>query len=144
MTRSSLLLLQRRYPEAFECHLGSASSEVTAPSLLAEPVWAGVVRWYLPFVILFFLIYFPLLVMMHTSIYAHLGCSVSMSRNCKATKLVQGLRYSLHSILDVPLPVGLVHTYLNSLENSMNTTVMKLSAQFMTARNMGLGYTTHT
>lgn len=41
------------------------------------------------------------------------------------------LRYSLHTILDAPLPVGLMHSYMTALEERMNKLVVRLSGQFL-------------
>ncbi|KDN34512.1 hypothetical protein RSAG8_12385, partial [Rhizoctonia solani AG-8 WAC10335] len=48
-------------------------------------------------------------------------------------RAMHGMRYALHFGFDVPIPVGLIHAYMNSLETSANTIVINLSTQFLTA-----------
>ncbi|CAE6426524.1 unnamed protein product [Rhizoctonia solani] len=124
MTRSSLLLLQTCYPHSFECYLGGALGEAVTPSFLAEPVWTGLIRWYLPFAMIFLLVYMCLLVITDYLISGHFAFSVEL-------RAVYGLRLALHYGFDLPLPLGLLHTYMNSLEIAANTIVMNLSTQFL-------------
>ncbi|CAE6533106.1 unnamed protein product [Rhizoctonia solani] len=128
MTRSSLLLLQRCYPHAFECYLGGTSSEPIDSSSLAEPVWTGLVRWYLPFAALFMSVYLFLLV----TTYYLMSAQFTFSTH---TRVAYGARYALHYGFDVPLPLGFIHAYMNSLETSANTIVVNLSAQFLIMRD---------
>ncbi|KAG9080021.1 hypothetical protein FRC06_007170, partial [Ceratobasidium sp. 370] len=44
------------------------------------------------------------------------------------------LRLALHSLIDVPLPVGIMHAYTTSLESSMNKLVERLSREFLGTR----------
>ncbi|KAH7345438.1 hypothetical protein B0J17DRAFT_639895 [Rhizoctonia solani] len=132
MTRSSLILLHRCCPTAFACYLGSPSGELISASLLAEPVWAGLLRWYLPFVAAFFMLYYPLLIILHRFLYMSFDCFVT----CNAgNKLLRSVVYALHSILDVPLPIGIIHSYMNSLEVQINKLVVNISTQFFRIRN---------
>ena len=135
MTRSSLLLMQRCYPSGFACHLGAMSVGLVPSSSLAEPVWAGILRWYLPFVILFFLLYIPLLISFHVYIGRAMDCRVLDTCASAVYSSVLAFRYSLHSIADVPLPVGLMHAYMTALEEEMNNLVVRLSVRFLNAEN---------
>ncbi|CAE6402233.1 unnamed protein product [Rhizoctonia solani] len=128
MTRSSLLLLQTCYPHSFECYLGESLGEAVTPSCLAEPVWTGLIRWYLPFAMIFLLVYIILLVTTYYIISGHFAFS-------REVRAVYGVRLALHYGFDLPLPLGLLHTYMNSLEVSANTIVVNLSAQFLRVRD---------
>jgi hypothetical protein len=139
MTRSSLLLLQRCFPNSFACYVGSASGELIASSDLAEPVWAGLLRWYLPFVITMFTLYFPLVILAHIFLSNMLRCGVplvcelppgAMVGNSPLSRPIRGLLIATHGIIDVPLPVGLLHAWMTVLEVGMNNLVMRLSTQF--------------
>ncbi|CAE6424747.1 unnamed protein product [Rhizoctonia solani] len=132
MTRSSLILLHRCCPAAFACYLGPPSGELISPSLLAEPVWAGLLRWYLPFVVTFFMIYFPLLILLHQFLYMSFDCFITCTTG---NKLLRAVDYALHSILDVPLPIGLIHSYMTSLEVQVNRLVVNISTQFFRIRS---------
>ncbi|KAG8703798.1 hypothetical protein FRC09_003936 [Ceratobasidium sp. 395] len=44
------------------------------------------------------------------------------------------LRTALHALIDVPLPIGMIHAYLTSLELSMNGLVGRLSREFFQAQ----------
>ncbi|KAF8607113.1 hypothetical protein BDV93DRAFT_603777 [Ceratobasidium sp. AG-I] len=135
MTRSSLLLMQRCYPSAFACHLGAMSDELVPSSSLAEPVWAGILRWYLPFVILFFLFYIPLLICFHVYIGRLVNCHAldDCVQRSVVPRPLSAFLHSLHSIVDVPLPVGLMHAYMTALEQEMNDLVVRLSVRFLDA-----------
>jgi hypothetical protein len=135
MTRSSLLLLQRCYPTAFGCHLGAISSGLVPPSVLVEPVWAGLLRWYLPFTIMFFLLYIPLLLLFHTYVGGIMDCQCTFVYT--VPRVIIAFRFALHSIIDVPLPVGVMHAYMTALEGHMNNLVARLSVQFLGTRAPG-------
>ncbi|KAG8735303.1 hypothetical protein FRC10_010753 [Ceratobasidium sp. 414] len=109
MTRTSILLLQRCFPNSFACFMGSASGKLTASSELAEPVWAGLIRWYLPFVVTILALY---------DAYWYLS------------RVTQGLRLATHGIIDVPLPIGILHTWMTTLEVRMNGLVTRLSTEY--------------
>lgn len=132
MTRSSLLLLQRCYPKAFACHLGSMAGELVPGSGLAEPVWAGLITWYLPFVVLFFLLYFPQVVILHgyMSTFAEYCNPSSGGESYMSCKLYNAFRTAIHAVVDGTLPIGLLHAYMTSLEERMNELVVRLSTQF--------------
>lgn len=142
MTRSSLLLLQRCFPTSFACYIGSSSGELIASSNLAEPVWAGLLRWYLPFVILIFVLYVPIVAVAHVFFYRMISCRQLVcpmefwGPNSGAgmvtglSHIMQALRLSVHGILDVPLPVGLLHAWMTALEVTMNDLVVRLSTQY--------------
>lgn len=110
------------------------SDELVPSSSLAEPVWFGIVRWYLPFVVIFFLAYIPLLVLFHTYVgdLAYCHALHSCVEVFVVPKPLSAFLHSLHSILDVPLPVGLMHAYMTALEEEMNELVVRLSARFLT------------
>ncbi|KAF8707453.1 hypothetical protein RHS03_04425, partial [Rhizoctonia solani] len=132
MTRSSLILLHRCYPAAFACYLGPPSGEMISPSLLAEPVWAGLLRWYLPFVVVFFFAYIPLVILLHGFLWTSLMCLGSCDQGSRALTAVA---YAVHSIVDVPLPIGIIHSYMTSLEVQINRLVVNISTQFFRIRN---------
>ncbi|KAG8715933.1 hypothetical protein FRC08_010017 [Ceratobasidium sp. 394] len=142
MTRTSLLLLQRCYPTAFTCYLGSMSGELVPASDLTEPVWTGVIRWYLPLVVLFFMAYVPVVVVVHlqftklTTCLGIRGCD-SKSHYYQTRWELAALRFALHSIIDVPLPIGIMHAYTASLELSMSKLVERLSGVFLGTREDG-------
>ncbi|KAF8593348.1 hypothetical protein BDV93DRAFT_529903 [Ceratobasidium sp. AG-I] len=135
MTRTSLLLFQRCYPKAFACHFGPMSGELVSGSDLAEPVWAGLLKWYLPFVVFFVLAYVPPVVIFHVVIARLMDCrGLQECYQYPANSLPRELlamRMALHSIVDVPLPVGLLHSYMTALEGRMNDLIMRLSVQFL-------------
>ena len=135
MTRSSLLLMQRCYPSGFACHLGAMSDKLVPSSSLAEPVWAGILRWYLPFVVVFFAIYVPLVILVHAYIALAIDCRILDTCASTVDSSVSAFRYSLHSIIDVPLPVGLMHAYMTALEEEMNSLVVRLSLRFLNAQD---------
>ncbi|CAE6365704.1 unnamed protein product [Rhizoctonia solani] len=132
MTRSSLILLHRCYPAAFACYLGHPSGEMISSSLLAEPVWAGLLRWYLPFAVVFFFTYIPLLILLHRFIYFSLNCFGTCNQG---TRWVSAVGYAIHSVLDVPLPIGIIHSYMTSIEVQINRLVVNISTQFFRIRN---------
>ncbi|KAG8736614.1 hypothetical protein FRC10_009131, partial [Ceratobasidium sp. 414] len=115
------------------------SGKLVPASDLMEPVWTGVVRWYLPFVVLFFLAYVPLVVIVHTQItrlttcLGIRGCDPASHYSQSRSELV-ALRLALHSLIDVPLPIGIMHAYTSSLESSMNKLVERLSREFLGTR----------
>ena len=49
--------------------------------------------------------------------------------------MMHGARYAFHTIFDLPLPIGLIHAYMTSLEIAANRIVTNLSAQFLIAHN---------
>lgn len=132
MTRSFLLLLHRCYPNAFACHLGAMSSELVPASNLAEPVWSGLIKWYLPFVMLFLMLYIPPVVAIH----AYMATSVSYGDRLGSDgssgmlKFYNAFRTAIHAIVDAPLPIGIMHAYMTSLEDEMNNVVVRLLTQF--------------
>lgn len=135
MTRSSLLLMQRCYSSAFACFLGTTSDTLIHPSALAQPIWAGLLRWYLPFVVLFFLSYISLLMMSYHLIWYTVGCIddryIFRSNACHLSRATMAIVYAMHSLLDAPLPVGMMHAYMTTLEVAMNKLVVDLSSQFL-------------
>ncbi|KAG8774225.1 hypothetical protein FRC12_002101 [Ceratobasidium sp. 428] len=133
-------------PELVRLLYWGTSGELVASSDLAEPIWAGLLRWYLPFVITILLIYFPLLVLAHYVFGNLLGCQkvwvcpISEGPGVDGTmepifiwtlsNLSQGLRLGVHGILDVPLPIGLLHAWMTALEIRMNNLVTRLSSEY--------------
>lgn len=113
------------------------SGELVSGSDLAEPVWAGLLKWYLPYVIFFVLAYVPPVVIFHVVIARLMDChglQLQMCDQYPANALPRELlamRMALHSIVDVPLPVGLLHSYMTALEGRMNDLVVRLSIQFL-------------
>ncbi|KAJ1311893.1 hypothetical protein OPQ81_010353 [Rhizoctonia solani] len=112
MTRSSLILLHRCCPTAFACYLGPPSGEPISSALLSEPVWAGLLRC------------------------PNLKCIVVCNTG---DRLMRAVVYALHSILDVPLPIGIIHSYMTSLEVQVNRLVVNISTQFFRIRNAHTG-----
>ncbi|CAE6436179.1 unnamed protein product [Rhizoctonia solani] len=130
MTRSSLLLLQRCFPTSFACYMGSTSDQLVDASQLAEPIWAGLIKWYLPFAIIICLIYFPLLTTGHVLMNGAFDCGTWCRGNLEPrVALYRSLRLSLHG-MDVPLPLAILHAWMTALEVRMNELVMRLSAQY--------------
>lgn len=133
MTRSSLILLQRCYPHAFACYLGAVSDILIPGSALAEPVWAGMLRWYLPFALAFFLTYIPLIVALSYYIWQTMSCVETHGARCpSSSRMFSAFKSAMHAVLDVPFPIGLMHAYMTSLEVSMNKLIVNLSVQFST------------
>ncbi|KAF8597579.1 hypothetical protein BDV93DRAFT_527353 [Ceratobasidium sp. AG-I] len=122
MTRSSLLLLQRCFPTSFACYLGAASGELVPPSELAEPVWAGLLRWYLPFVLAVLMIYLP------TVIFTQIV--LAGTNMGEGSPIIDALRISAHAIIDIPLPVGFLHTWMTSLEVRINDLVLRIATGY--------------
>ncbi|KAJ1301310.1 hypothetical protein OPQ81_003712 [Rhizoctonia solani] len=133
MTRSSLLLLQRCFPTSFSCYIGSTSDQPIHASQLAEPIWAGLLKWYLPFAISIFLLYFPLVILGHVVLDNMFECGSpwTCAEKPDGPQMVvyRALRLAIHGI-DVPLPLGLLHMWMTSLEVRMNDLVMRLSTQY--------------
>ncbi|QRV85044.1 transmembrane protein [Ceratobasidium sp. AG-Ba] len=132
MTRSSLLLLQQCYPSAFACYLGDMTGELVPASELAEPIWAGVVRWYWFFIALFFMVYIPLVVGLHSFLAG--GCALGTCWHRSISAHLDALKLAVHGLVDVPLPVGIMHAYMSSIESVMNGLVGRLSAEFLGLR----------
>ncbi|KAG9074785.1 hypothetical protein FS749_013624 [Ceratobasidium sp. UAMH 11750] len=144
MTRSSILLLQRCFPNSFACFMGSASGKFIASSELAEPDWAGLVRWYLPFVITMFALYLPLVTFAHCMVANAFACqkirvcpvhiwsigSIYWDGLVSLPRVTQGLRAATHGIVDVPLPIGILHAWMTALEVRMNNLVTSLSTEY--------------
>lgn len=139
MTRSSLLLLHRCYPKAFARHLGPMSGELVPASNLAEPVWAGLIIWYLPFVVLFFLLYITPLVVIHSYMATFFAYGGPLGHDGPYVMLMffNAFRTAVHAIVDGPLPIGLIHAYMTSLENEMNDVVARLLTQFSETSPLG-------
>jgi hypothetical protein len=135
MTRSSLLLLQRCFPTSFSCYMGSISDQLIDASQLAEPIWAGLIRWYIPFAIIICLIYFPLLTTGHVFLDELFDCGIWCTGNINLEEtqprlvIYRALRLASHG-MDVPLPLGILHAWMTALEVRMNELVMKLSNQY--------------
>ncbi|KAG9100186.1 hypothetical protein FRC06_004461 [Ceratobasidium sp. 370] len=49
------------------------------------------------------------------------------------SRVIISFRFALHSIIDVPLPLGVVHAYMTALEQKMSRLVDALAAQFLSA-----------
>ncbi|QRV99094.1 transmembrane protein [Ceratobasidium sp. AG-Ba] len=148
MTRSSLLLLNRCFPSSFACFMGSTSGDLVASSELAEPIWAGLLRWYLPFVITVFLFYFPMLVLAHITVSNGLRCgelwvcpiddtllgpdkpNTMVATVAHMSRLDVALRLAPHGLVDVALPAGILHAWMTALEVEMNNLVTRLSAEY--------------
>ena len=99
-------------------------------SELAEPVWTGLIEWYLPFVVLFFLVYIPLVGVIHYL----MGTVVSYGEPSKSGGyhlLYNAFRTAMHPIFDGPLPIGVIHAYMTSLEEEMNDLIVRLLTQFL-------------
>lgn len=136
MTRSSLLLLHRCFPNSFACYMGSTAGDLIPSAELSEPIWAGLLRWYLPFAIVMFLIYFPLVVVVHL-VAGNLitcgrikVCSAEDLGNYVYRRMVAGFRIAIHGAIDVPLPLGMLHAWMTALEVRMNDLVLRLSTQY--------------
>lgn len=109
------------------------SGEHFSGSDLAKPVWAGLLKWYLPFVVFFVLAYAPPAVIFHIVIARFIGCYGQRvyKEYIVVFRELLAMRIPLHPLADMPFPVGLLHSYMTALEGRMNDLVMKLSVQFL-------------
>ncbi|QRV75830.1 transmembrane protein [Ceratobasidium sp. AG-Ba] len=106
MTRSSLLLLQQCFPDSFACFLGSTSGKLISSANLAEPVWAGLV---------------------HCALHV---CQHRRVPEGMAVSAPAGQHLAWHGFTDVPLPVGILHTWMTALELRMNDLVARLFKEY--------------
>lgn len=155
--RSSLLVVQRCFPHDFACQLGE-ERELVSASALEEPSWSSLLRWYLPFASIALSLYTIAVVALHIWV-AHLLSSGNASRpslgnrvgvleaaekcmidptapECARPEMAaavwqNGLRLMLHLMLDLPFPVGLLHTWLMSKEMQMGGLVKRVSSRFL-------------
>lgn len=145
MTRSSLLLLLQCFPTSFACFLGSSSGELVPASGLAEPVWAGLLHWYLPFVIIILALYIPPIIAAHVilinllrckhvmcpmDIWGGAGLGIGGLGQSPLSISLEALRLAAHGLIDVPIPIGILHAWITVLEVRMNGLVSRLSAQY--------------
>ncbi|KAF8607325.1 hypothetical protein BDV93DRAFT_520196 [Ceratobasidium sp. AG-I] len=155
--RSSLLVIQRCFPHDFACQLGE-ERELVPASALEEPSWASLLRWYLPFTFIALSLYAIAVVALHIWVAHLLGSSktskhsignrvgvLEAAEKCmldqtapecahsdmSAAVWQNGLRLMLHLMLDLPFPVGLLHTWLMSTEMRMGGLVRRVSSRFL-------------
>ena len=150
MTRSSLLLLLRCFPTSFACHLGSASGNLVPASDFAEPIWAGLLRWYLPFVLVILAFYIPPIIAAHVVVINLLRCKDIMCPlhfwggaelgvgglgPSPLSVALESLRLAAHGLIDVAIPIGILHACITVLEVKMNDLVSKLSVRYHELEN---------
>lgn len=117
------------------------SGELMPGSDLAEPVWAGLIKWYLPVVVIFFMLYIPPVVFIHTFLATSVNCGdpLSCAGAFAPSKAFYAFRMALHAIFDGPLPIGLMHGYMTSLEEEMNELVVRLLMQLSVTQSADHG-----
>ncbi|CAE6501304.1 unnamed protein product [Rhizoctonia solani] len=147
--RSTLSVIYNCFPHDFACSLGE-ERELVPASMLEEPVWASLLRWYFPFTAVATVLYAIAVVAIHVWV-GRLLASPQGNRvadvvpkcmrdptapECDIVNIVDpvwksALRLVLHLVLDLPFPVGLVHTWLGSLELGMEGLVNRVSARYL-------------
>ncbi|KAG8685746.1 hypothetical protein FRC09_014553, partial [Ceratobasidium sp. 395] len=154
--RSSLLAIQRCFAHEFACQLGE-ERELVSGSALEEPAWSCLLRWYLPFASIALLLYTFAVVGVHVWVAYILSSGASKpslgnrvgvleaAEKCmsnpsapecalmESSTAVWGsaLRLMLHLVLDLPFPVGLLHTWLSWKELQIVALVRKISGRFL-------------
>ncbi|CEL54911.1 hypothetical protein RSOLAG1IB_07403 [Rhizoctonia solani AG-1 IB] len=147
--RSTLLAIHNCFPHDFACSLGEERDLVPA-SMLEEPAWASLLRWYFPFTAVALVFYILAVIVIHVWV----GRLLASPRGNRVLDLAQkcmrdptaaecellnvhdpvwrsALRLVLHLVLDLPFPVGLLHTWLSSLELGMGALVKRVSARYL-------------
>ncbi|KAG8711618.1 hypothetical protein FRC08_015676 [Ceratobasidium sp. 394] len=154
--RSSLLAIQRCFVHEFACQLGD-ERELIPVSALEEPAWSCLLRWYLLFTSIALLLYAIAVVGIHIWFAYILSSStdkpslanrvgvLEAAEKCMANPSApecvlsedptavwrNALRLMLHIVLDLPFPVGLLHTWLSSKELQIVGLVNRVSARFL-------------
>ncbi|CAE6487001.1 unnamed protein product [Rhizoctonia solani] len=147
--RSTLGVIRNCFPHEFACSLGK-EHELVPASMLEEPIWASLLRWYFPFVAVGIVLYAIAVMFIHVWVGRLLGSPQGgnvldlapkcmrdpTAPECDITGLVDpvwkmALRLVLHLALDLPIPVGVVHTWLASLELEMDQVVKRVTARYL-------------
>ncbi|KAG9119696.1 hypothetical protein FRC07_005146, partial [Ceratobasidium sp. 392] len=154
--RSSLLVVQRCFVHEFACQLGE-ERELVPASALEEPAWSCLLRWYLPFAAIALLLYAVAVVGIHIWVAYILSTNTNkpglgsrvgvleaaekcmLNPSAPECALPKGstavwrnaLRLMLHLVLDLPFPVGLLHTWLSAKELQIAALVKKVSGRFL-------------
>ncbi|KAG8766469.1 hypothetical protein FRC12_006865 [Ceratobasidium sp. 428] len=154
--RSSLLAIQRCFAHEFACQLGE-ERELVSGSALEEPAWSCLLRWYLPFASIALLLYTFAVVGVHVWVAYILSSGASKpslgnrvgvleaAEKCMSNPSApecalmesstavwrSALRLMLHLVLDLPFPVGLLHTWLSWKELQIVALVRKISGRFL-------------
>ncbi|CAE6337885.1 unnamed protein product [Rhizoctonia solani] len=147
--RSTLLVIHNCFPHDFACSLGE-ERELVSASMLEEPAWASLFRWYFPFATVALVIYVLAVVVVHVWVGRLLASPrgnrvLDAAQKCMRDPTASecellnvddpvwksALRLVLHLILDLPFPVGLLHTWLSSLELGMGALVKRVPARYL-------------
>ncbi|EUC61333.1 transmembrane protein, putative [Rhizoctonia solani AG-3 Rhs1AP] len=147
--RSTLGVIHNCFPHEFACSLGK-EHELVPASMLEEPAWASLLRWYFPFMTVAVVLYAIAVVSVHVWVGRMLdppqGGNVldvapkcmrdPSAAECDIVGVVDpvwkmALRLVLHLALDLPFPVGLVHTWLASLELETDQLVKRVTARYL-------------
>ncbi|ELU39633.1 hypothetical protein AG1IA_06337 [Rhizoctonia solani AG-1 IA] len=148
-SRSTLLVIYNCFPHDFACSLGE-EEELVPASMLEEPAWASLLRWYFPFTAIALVLYFLAVIVVHVWVGRLLASPrgnrvLDAAQRCMRDPTApecellnvhdpawkSALRLMLHLVLDLPFPVGLLHTWLSSLELSMGTLVKRVSTRYL-------------
>ncbi|KAJ1301110.1 hypothetical protein OPQ81_003526 [Rhizoctonia solani] len=147
--RSTLGIVYNCFPHDFACSLGE-EHELVPASMLEEPVWATLLRWYFPFATIATVLYAIAVIAIHVWVARLLdppqgGRVLDVAPKCMrdptAPECViigvvepvwkSALRLVLHIVLDLPFPVGFLHTWLASLELGMDGLVKRVTARYL-------------
>ncbi|KAB5590361.1 Transmembrane protein [Ceratobasidium theobromae] len=151
--RSTLLTVHTCFPHDFACSVGEERRLVSV-STLEEPAWSNLLRWYLPFTSVALVAYVIAVIAIHIWVGRMLASNgntqrrmdgLEAAKKCmrdpaapeclllEATESVwkNALRLMLHLALDLPFPIGLLHTWLMSIEMQTNKLVKGISARFL-------------
>ncbi|GAB1520310.1 hypothetical protein RhiTH_003384 [Rhizoctonia solani] len=148
-SRSTLLVIYNCFPHDFACSLGE-EEELVPASMLEEPAWASLLRWYFPFTAIALVLYVLAVIVVHVWVGRLLASPrgnrvLDAAQRCMRDPTApecellnvhdppwkSALRLMLHLVLDLPFPVGLLHTWLSSLELSMGTLVKRVSTRYL-------------
>lgn len=56
-------------------------------------------------------------------------------------RLYNVFRTAMHTVFDGPLPIGIIHAYMNSIEEEMNDLVVRLLIKFLEIQRTNQGDT---
>ncbi|KAF8752403.1 hypothetical protein RHS01_07890 [Rhizoctonia solani] len=114
-SRSTLLVIYNCFPHDFACSLGE-EEELVPASMLEEPAWASLLRWYFPFTAIALVLYFLALIVVHVwctspNVASCIGLAVSR-RASSYLVIIPGIKHGntretgIHEIPQRVLRVG--------------------------------------
>ncbi|CAE6433745.1 unnamed protein product [Rhizoctonia solani] len=147
--RSTLGVIYHCFPHDFACSLGE-ERELVPASTLEEPAWASLLRWYFPFTAVALVLYAIAVIAIHVWVGRLVGSPQRgnvlevapkcmrdpTAPECDIISVVDpvwksALRLVLHLALDLPFPLGLLHTWLASLELGMDGLMKRVTARYL-------------